>query len=79
MLLSVFHYLWPDSNNQEKDIFNQVSEVAKEATKREKRTVVNSTFFGDKIGSVSGGDKQYDKLFKQYDEELNDIYKFGSQ
>jgi len=76
ILKNVFCFLWPDANHEEKELINQVSLAAVEATKRGKRISSNKGFFGKKVGPISGNDGQYDHLFNKYSFKVDEIYKW---
>ena len=56
-------FLWPDANQEERELIKQVSLAAAEATKREKRRSFDKSFFGKTVGPICGNDGQYDNLF----------------
>jgi hypothetical protein len=75
LLRKVYLYLWPDANEDETELAEQVSLAAVGATQRDK-LATGSPFFGKVVGDVEGNAGQYDQFFEQYAVEMEVCYKY---
>jgi hypothetical protein len=71
VLGKVYFELWPDPDDQERYLLQQISLIAGRLTARNLRTRSGSPFFGKLVGPQKGDSGQYSAFFERYAKEVD--------
>jgi len=72
VLKRVYSHVWPALRPAEDTYIHNILHNAKESTARHRRP--QSTFLGEKTGSIKGGGNKYEDFFDQYRDDIKKCY-----